>query len=242
VPKLRPQALDATDSLGSLLNRDSTVKKQATINMRLLHTKTKILKEFSGEDIPSYAILSHTWDSNEVKFEDIDRNGYEGGSTKINGCCGQAVNDGLDYVWIDTCCIDKSSSAELSEAINSMWLWYGQASACYAYLSDVPDGNGLEVEDSAFRRSRWFTRCWTLQELIVPPTVRFYDKSWEFLGRKGGSTEDEPFTTIISDITGIPSLILQNMRALRVAGVAQKTSWAAGRTTKRIEDIAYLTL
>jgi hypothetical protein len=123
-----------------------------------------------------------------------------------------------------------------------MWLWYGQASACYAYLSDVPDGNGLEVEDSAFRRSRWFTRCWTLQELIVPPTVRFYDKSWEFLGRKGGSTEDEPFTTIISDITGIASLILQNMRALRVAGVAQKTSWAAGRTTKRIEDIAYLTL
>jgi hypothetical protein len=207
--------------------------------MRLLHAKTKSLEEFFGKDIPPYAILSHTWDPNEVTFKDIDRNGYKSGSTKINGCCRQAVKDGLEYVWIDTCCIDKSSSAELSEAINSMWLWYQEAKACYAYLSDVPNGNGLEKADSAFRRSRWFTRGWTLQELVAPPTVCFYDKSWGFLGRKSGSTEDKSFTTIVSDITWIPSGFLENVRSLRAASVAQKMSWAAGRTTTRTEDVAY---
>lgn len=209
------------------------------INMRLLHAKTGCLEEFFGKDIPPYAILSHTWVPTEVTFEDIRRHGYKSGSTKINGCCRQAAKDGLEYVWIDTCCIDKSSSAELSESINSMWPWYRNAQACYAYLSDVPDKNGLEEEDSAFRRSRWYTRGWTLQELIAPPTVCFYNKSWEFIGRKSGSAEDKAFTTIVSYITRIPSGYLENTRVLRAASVSQKMSWAAGRTTTRAEDAAY---
>jgi hypothetical protein len=119
-----------------------------------------------------------------------------------------------------------------------MWLWYRGAKACYAYLSDVPDGNGLEKEDSAFRRSRWFTRSWTLQELLAPPTVSFYHELWGFLGRKSNSTADNAFTTIVSQITSIPSRFLDHSTVLRVASIAQEMSWAADRTATRTEDVA----
>jgi hypothetical protein len=104
--------------------------------MRLLHAKTKILEEFFGDYIPQYAILSHTWGQNEVTFKDVQQYGpfgYKSGSTKIDGCCQQARRDYLEYVWIDTCCIDKSSSAELSEAINSMWSWYQVRISAYSF-------------------------------------------------------------------------------------------------------------
>jgi hypothetical protein len=120
-----------------------------------------------------------------------------------------------------------------------MWLWYRGAKACYAYLSDVPDGNGLEKEDSAFRRSRWFTRSWTLQELLAPRTVSFYDELWGFLGRKSNSTADKAFTTIVSQITSIPSRFLDHSTVIRVASIAQEMSYAANRTATRTEDVAY---
>jgi hypothetical protein len=133
--------------------------------MRLLNVRTRMLEEYFDDAIHlhPYAILSHTWGPNEVLYSHIQEKGYQGGSKKVDGCIQQAVEDGYSYVWIDTCCIDKSSSAELSEAINSMYRWYEMAQVCYAYLEDVPDGVDPYVPGSAFRRSRWFTRGWTLQ-------------------------------------------------------------------------------
>lgn len=212
--------------------------------MRLLHTKTKKLKEFLGASIPPYAILSHTWGNNEVTFNDVYPSGYISGSAKIDGCINQAINDGWDYIWVDTCCIDKSSSAELSEAINSMWAWYGAAEVCYAYLSDVHQGDAIEDEHSYFRKSRWFTRGWTLQELISPRMVCFYNSTWKSIGSTSGIFRVNSFLGLISRITLIPSeLLLDRLSGMRTVpgdySMAQKMSWAAGRTSTRVEDEAY---
>jgi hypothetical protein len=209
--------------------------------MRLLNTKTRKLEEFFGEAIPQYAILSHTWGENEVTFKDIERDGYQSGSVKIDGCLGRSERS--PYVWIDTCCIDKSSSAELSEAINSMWSWYKKAGVCYVYLSDVPPRDVPAQKDSAFRKSRWFTRGWTLQELIAPDRVAFYDSSWELIGRNVRFTNDFTFDRrlqgILAEITGIPKEYLNGKEHITSASIAQRMSWAANRETKRVEDIAY---
>ena len=144
------------------------------------------LIEFVGNETPRYAILSHTWgaDNEEATFKDLlegtskSKAGYE----KIRFCKEQAANDGLQYFWVDTCCIDKSSSAELTEAINSMFRWYQDAAKCYVYLSDVlVSGSAGDNQFShkwkvAFKKSRWFTRGWTLQELIAPASVEFFSK------------------------------------------------------------------
>jgi hypothetical protein len=137
------------------------------------------VQDFSDDDIPPYVILSHTWDKEEVTFQDMqgtraaNKKGYE----KIRICCSVAKANRFKRVWIDTCCIDKTSSVELSEAINSMYRWYQEAKVCYAYLSDVQS-------KSEISNSRWFTRGWTLQELIAPSEVIFFDKEWKVLGTK----------------------------------------------------------
>jgi hypothetical protein len=182
------------------------------------------------DNIPQYAILSHTWGPEEVAFGDMmegngtSKTGYE----KIRFCGEQARRDGLHYFWVDTCCIDKSSSAELSEAINSMFKWYQNAVICYVYLSDVHNYSGLDD-------SRWFTRGWTLQELLAPTYMVFFNDKWKKLDTRSN------LSPAISRITGIPRRIL-----LRdVSGeysVAQVISWAAGRETTREEDIAYCLL
>lgn len=149
--------------------------------MRLLNASTMKLHQFIGDANPKYAILSHTWREEEVLFEDIskpvDQISGMVGFFKVERCCKQALDDGWDYVWIDTCCINKDSSAELSEAINSMYEWYKAAEVCYAFLADV----GL---DSTFVESRWFSRGWTLQELLAPRRLIFYDCHWEEIGTK----------------------------------------------------------
>lgn len=205
--------------------------------MRLLHAETKQFAEFYDQ-IPPYAILSHTWGLNELSFKDMERNGYRA-SLKTDGCCQQALKDGLEYVWIDTCCIDKSSSAELSEAINSMWTCYERAELCYAYLSDVPPETAIYDDDSAFCKSRWFTRGWTLQELLAPSSVAFYDASWGLIGRKSFSAGIPEFVKLLSQVTQIPYRVLRDRRMLQKNSVAQKMSWASHRTTKREEDTAY---
>src|SRR5438045_3918289 len=139
------------------------------------------LAECVGRNIPQYGILSHTWraDHEEVTFKDIMKGTgkSKAGYSKIRFCGKQAAEDGLQHFWVDTCCIDKSSSAELTEAINSMFRWYKDASKCYVYLSDVSAGDGEQITwESAFQESRWFTRGWTLQELIAPPSVEFFSK------------------------------------------------------------------
>lgn len=125
--------------------------------MRLLKASTIELVEFPPDRIPPYAILSHTWEAEEVLFTDIQRSTGETKASwnKVQSTCTQTVADGLEYVWIDGCCMDKSSSAELSETINSMYSWYRNAEICYAYLSDVPADVDPNETDSEFARSRW---------------------------------------------------------------------------------------
>jgi hypothetical protein len=204
--------------------------------MRLLNTETFTLSEFFGENIPPYAILSHRWEAEEVSFRDLNDGNGPGlaGYSKILGLCAQAKKDSLSWAWIDTCCIDKSSSAEVSETINSMFQWYRNAHVCYAYLSDVPEGMGEvhETEGShSFNSSQWFKRGWTLQELLAPKTVRFYDTAWKFLGTR------DTLQPILSKITGI-----KNFEGFKKASSAQKMCWMANRKTTRIEDIAYCML
>ena len=205
--------------------------------MRLLNTRTKQFEEFFDE-IPPYAILSHTWGSNELTFKHTEQNGYVP-SQKIDGCCERALRDGLRYVWVDTCCIDKSSSAELSEAINSMWDWYARSQICYAYLSDVPSETDIEVDVSAFSSSRWFTRGWTLQELISPRKVQFYDEGWNCIGRKSRKIKDEKFVKLLSRVTKIDFYVLQDKSHMNSFSIAQRMRWASHRTTTRVEDMAY---
>ena len=159
--------------------------------MRLLNVQTLDLEEFVGEprnDVPPYAILSHTWGPEEVTFQEMTSNRsvlvQREGFQKILGCCVKAKSDGHRFVWIDTCCIDKSCSAELSEAINSMFRWYREAIICYAYMNDVPSSENPAAKSSSFRRSRWFTRGWTLQELLAPYEVAFLSDDWREIGSK----------------------------------------------------------
>ena len=214
--------------------------------MRLL--KLESCGEFSLtndliHNVPPYAILSHTWGAgtDEVTFKDlIDGTGKrKAGYDKIRFCGEQARSDGLQHFWVDTCCIDKSNSAELSEAINSMFRWYSGASKCYIYLSDVlkpvfnaDDEFNQPPWESAFRKSRWFTRGWTLQELIAPPSAEFFSKNWEQLGNK---TSLERY---VHEITGIPVKALEKC-PLSDFSITERMSWAERRQTTREEDKAY---
>lgn len=212
--------------------------------MYLLHASTFTLHSFSEPNIPGYAILSHRWDAVEVSFHDIQNNQdiqKTPAFSKVRGCCAQARLDGWEYVWIDSCCIDKSSSAELSEAINSMFLWYSEAQACYAYLSDVSedeDANDSSVEllENTIRKSTWFTRGWTLQELLAPEFVTFFTRQWNEIGTKRSLRDP------ISSITGIRSEILEGSAMISSSSVAERMSWASRRLTSRTEDIAYCLL
>lgn len=201
--------------------------------MRLLHIEDNgelSLAEHIGTDVPAYAILSHTWGPNneEVTYQDLinDTGKEKRGYCKLTFCGQQAAKDGLRYFWIDTCCIDKTSSAELSEAINSMYSWYQASEICYAYLVDVPSTNG-------FSNSKWFTRGWTLQELVAPTVVVFFDEEWNLLGNK------EDLQQVISECTRIPISMLCGDEQLEDFSIAQRMSWAAKRKTTRIEDQAY---
>ena len=201
------------------------------------------LVERTGNSIPPYAILSHTWgaDKDEVTFRDLvdSTGGTKVGYNKIRFCAKQAAKDDLDYFWVDTCCIDKSSSAELSEAINSMFRWYHDATRCYVYLSDVSVVDSIssrlfsqQTQNPAFRHSRWFNRGWTLQELVAPKFVEFFSVEGERLGERNSMVQE------IHEITGISVQALQGSPLSRFS-VDERMSWAAGRETKREEDTAY---
>ena len=205
--------------------------------MRLINTSSLKLHEFYDSKIPDYAILSHTWTKQEVTLQMLEdpQSKTLAGYVKIRRCCELALSEGWQYAWIDTCCIDKTSSADLSEAINAMYGWYEKARVCYVYMADVsltyhhqpgvsPDFN------QRFRSSRWFHRGWTLQELLAPRTVVFYGSEWEELGTKW-SLKDE-----ISRATRIKTHEIINHKR---ASIATKMSWAAFRETTRVEDTAY---
>ncbi|KAF2627622.1 kinesin light chain 1 [Macroventuria anomochaeta] len=203
------------------------------------------LVSFSSDNPPPYATLSHTWtEGQEVTYNELvaGTGKHKTGYDKIHFCGERAAADGLEYFWVDTCCIDKSTSDELSTAINSMFRWYQHASKCYVYLSDVlmPD----EISDAeaspgawheAFRRSRWFTRGWTLQELLAPPSVEFFCKQGKRLGSRV-SLEQE-----IHEITKIPVTALRR-QSLNKFSVEDRMSWVATRSTTREEDKVYCLL
>jgi hypothetical protein len=209
--------------------------------LRFQHDGSLSLVEYVGKNIPPYAILSHTWDCEEVTFQDVvrgmgkDKNGYR----KIRFCGAQASRDGLQYFWVDTCCIDKTSSAELSEALNSMFRYYQRAARCYVFLSDVSVDTSYQPVDLPgavlLKQSRWFTRGWTLQELLGPVMVQFFSNEGVLLGDKQ-SLEDE-----IHLATGIPAAALRG-EPLSQFSIAERISWAAKRETTVEEDQAYCLL
>ncbi|RYO27977.1 Vegetative incompatibility protein [Alternaria arborescens] len=218
--------------------------------MRLLYKDADgrfVTREWPN-NVPRYAVLSHTWligGKEEILHEDIVNGSAEKKSEsyeKLRFCAKQAARDGFDHFWIDTCCIDKTSSSELQEAITSMFRWYRDAGKCYAYLTDVSavdDGVGWPGASRSwegdFRRSRWFTRGWTLQELLAPTTVEFYSAEGTFLGDK------KSLKHIIQEITGIPPDALEGTD-LSGFSAYERLSWASTRETTRAEDQAYCLL
>ena len=204
--------------------------------MRLINVDTLKLESFLEISLPPYAILSHTWEEEELDFQEWQSGSgtTNAGYKKICNVCSKAKHDGLGYCWVDTVCIDKSSSAELSEAITSMFAWYRHSDICYAYLADVSeDLASCEKLGSEFRSSRWFTRGWTLQELIAPSRVEFYTRDWEVISDK------TQLANIISDITSIDIQTLVQRSLLSTHSISRRMSWAANRITTRLEDAAY---
>jgi hypothetical protein len=228
--------------------------------MRLINCNTLEMEEYSEADAPPYVIMSHTWGKDEVTFQEWNSLNREhlstlkpGGFLKIKRCCEvvllgemNAAEATVNHCWIDTCCIDKTSSSELSEAINRMFRWYEKSVACFVYLSDVSlltiedldtyissnSHNKLyEIEEFAY--SRWWTRGWTLQELIAPDNLYFFNASWQELGNKSD------YSVLIHDITDIPEHVLKFQHTFRRCSLARRMSWASHRQTTREEDVAY---
>ena len=216
--------------------------------MWLINTSTLSLEPFYGDEIPEYAILSHTWGVGEVSFQEFTKASEihdigttsKAGYRKIIATCELASKDGYHYAWVDTCCIDKSSSAELSEAINSMFSWYQRSQICYAYLSDfMLDTTGIfpqqDLFEAHFRKCRWFTRGWCLQELLAPRRLHFLNQQWQEIGTKS------MLSRLTSDITGVPEvvLVMPPKNEIHDFPIAVRISWIAKRQTTRIEDMSY---
>jgi hypothetical protein len=209
--------------------------------MRLLNTRTLKLRTFVPTEVPDYAILSHRWEKlGEVTFKDItecpisDMNSPARllrGFSKVEGACKLATKDRYDWIWIDSCCIDKESSADVEKAINSMWTYYTKSNVCYVYMADILDykaGRGI-----SFRNSEWFTRGWTLQELIAPVFVQFFAADWSSIGTKLERHEE------IAEITTINSHLLAQEKSIDIYTTAERFSWAAHRQVTQEEDEAY---
>lgn len=216
--------------------------------MRLLRIKPGggfELSNFNTDEIPPYAILSHTWvEGQEITYDELvaGEGKNKAGYAKLCFCEERATKDGVSYFWVDTCCIDKQDNIELGTALNSMFRWYQRATKCYVYLSDVHvldevvDAQAFRITwEDAFQRSRWFTRGWTLQELLAPPSVEFFSVNGKQLGSKI-TLEQE-----IHEITHIPIRALRKYD-LREFSVDERMSWIRGRKTTVKEDLAYCLL
>lgn len=231
-----------SQSTTATLKHTIAVPRIPNVTMRLINVNTMELEEFFDQEIPPYAILSHRWEKDEVTFQlyaTSESRQKKAGYGKIKGFCRVVREDGIHYAWVDTCCIDKTSSSELSEAINSMFAWYRGSIACYAYLSDVAPAATYDSDpyDRPLRESNWFTRGWTLQELLAPVHLTFYDKNWQSIGTRSQRSR------IVQEITGIGAYYLSEQSdPVTEAKVAEKFSWASQRKTTRTEDMAYCLL
>jgi hypothetical protein len=243
--------------------------------MRLLHTCRLDFQDFFKADLPEYAILSHCWSGQEVSFEDfearsVSQNRQDIGYRKIMEFCKIAASYDLDWAWIDTCCIDKRCSAEVAEAINSMCSWYECSKFCMVAMPDVrpmfgpnqaaqledkedPDitpppiyhAESVDFHEREFRESTWFTRAWTLQELLAPTECFFYNNEFEYIGSKSG------FRSMIHEITNIHSDVLSGQRSHYMTfaawlsyrfSISERMSWVRNRQASKEEDIAYCLL
>lgn len=218
--------------------------------MRCLNTTTFQIKEADHAWFKrqGYAILSHRWSSSEILFHEIDAYGEELRRTKgrhankaldkILGACFIARQQSFQWMWMDSCCINRRSPMDLTESINSTFRWYREASVCIAYLADIvvpPPRSTTSTlfDDRTGRPSIWFTRAWTLQELLAPTSMQFYDSNWRFMGTRGQLAKP------IQQITGIKTQFLTGAEDFRSACIATKMSWMAGRQTTQVEDMAY---
>lgn len=193
--------------------------------MRLINVSTRKTEEFYGNEVPKYAILSHTWGLRETSYQAMQSwsASFKKWPTKLSGLYLQAAALEIPYVWADTCCINKLDLVELSEAINSMFKWYQNASVCVVYLADFELDLSGTGNREAFRSSRWFTRGWTLQELLAPAEVLFYDAKWNYVGKKMMLSRE------IEAATGIPRGFITGATTVGEASVAQRFSWAANQ-------------
>jgi len=214
--------------------------------MRLLHFDALgrlVLTDFSGKTTPPYAILSHRWSDSEILIEDISNGAYkekEEGYRKLRFCAEQAAHDELQYFWIDTCCIDRWDLRERSKAINSMFQWYKDATRCYVFLSDVSVSTATEPVqrsdwEASFRASAWFTRGWTLQELIAPVSVEFFSRDGQRIGDKTSLSH------LVHEITSIPLTALRNC-PLNQFTISERARWVENRETTEEEDTVYCLL
>jgi hypothetical protein len=219
--------------------------------MRLLNTRTLAFCEFFATNIthiPKYAIISHRWGVDEARMLDIreKRNTLGPGYRKVEAIA-TYVNTyipDLQWMWIDTCCIDHYSDRELSECVNSMFRWFRDAEVCLAYLEDVPSAD----DGLSFEGSQWFRRGWTLQELLAPALVVFLAKNWQVLGHKGRSESGRSGVPLhtgarlndrIARITGISEAVLQDYNNSSSMSIEEKMLWMEGRRTLLDEDRLY---
>lgn len=215
--------------------------------MFLINASTLQLEHFIGAIIPPYSILSHRWGDEEVDYQTF-KTQHHGvalkGYAKIASACSQSLRQGIKYTWVDTCCIDKTSSAELTEAINSMYEWYQKAEVCFAFLQDIEKPVVmLDHSEGFIRTSQWLERGWTLQELLAPSRVKFYDRDWAFIGTRGSLAVELSTATGIARQYMNDSLSSWSRRSLILrASVGERMSWAARRVTTRTEDEAYCLL
>jgi hypothetical protein len=213
--------------------------------LRLLQRKPGgeiVFREPTSGEVPAYAILSHTWGEEEVTYQELKKGKDKSNTVKKAGwrkilfCAEQAKEDGLEYFWADTCCIDKKNAVELGTAINSMFRWYQNAARCYVYLSDVakPDSRADDQRawEEDFRKSRWFTRGWTLQELLAPRLVDFFSLERKLLGSKLS------LVSMIHEITGIAHNALRG-NLLSEFSIRERKCWAEHRNTSVEEDGVY---
>lgn len=211
--------------------------------MRLLNKDTLLLERFPDDEAPPFVILSHRWGPDECTLQSFAREStlskdqWSTGTAKIIAFCGYVKDKPEQYVWADTCCIDKTSSAEAQAAINSMYRWYQQAAFCLVFLEDV---TAFDVDTppgrEEFMQSRWWTRGWTLQELVAPLKEAFVNRDWKHIGSR------DDLSSLIETLTGIPATHLGNEALVHATPVGQRMSWMANRRTTVVEDIAYCLL
>ena len=211
--------------------------------MRLLNTSTLVFEEFFDSSCPDYAILSHRWEGKETTLQELEASKPQkiqhcsSGVAKIKTFAATANFHGHSWCWVDTCCIDKKGSAELSEAIDSMWNWYAKAKVCYAYLNDVSIDQE-PVKEEHLRNSAWFTRGWTLQEMLAPKSLHFFDTEWSQIGSRNEPT----MQTILTAVTGIDFRFFGDIDAIHSATVLERMRWISQRQTSRAEDLSYCML